>query len=135
LVGEVIALARLHPHIKTPSNAGSMGNLRIEAAGMKSLSVGGVRRKLMTLLGGIGWCGEFPLAVSAWQTPVFCGPSAQLWIPLPCQGPLVPEGFYTQEVLWQGGKFVGAVPVQLDRMQCSLGWSLHTYVSGTKINR
>lgn len=112
LAGRVAALARRHPRvvIKVPDSAGAAGNLVLEAAQLHGLRPGVLRRRLLRLLGNLGWSAGFPLMVGVWDAAVLGSPSVQLWIPHRKDGPPVVEGLFDQLVEGSGGEFVGAVP-------------------------
>jgi len=112
LAGRVAALARRHVRvvIKVPDSAGAAGNLVLEAANVRGLRLAVLRRRLLRLLGNLGWSAGFPLMVGVWDAAVLGSPSVQLWIPRREDGLPVVEGVFDQVVEGSGGEFVGAVP-------------------------
>ncbi len=112
LTGRVAALARRHARvvIKVPDSAGSAGNLVLDAERVRGLRLGGLRRRLLRLLGNLGWDAGFPLMVGVWDCAVLGSPSVQLWIPRREAGLPQVEGVFDQVVEGSGGEFVGAVP-------------------------
>ncbi len=112
LTGRVAALARRHARvvIKVPDSAGSAGNLVLEAASVRGLRMRVLQRRLLRLLGNLGWNSGFPLMVGVWDCAVLGSPSVQLWIPRRKDGLPQVEGVFDQVVEGSGGEFVGAVP-------------------------
>jgi len=112
LAGRVAALARRHARvvIKVPDSAGSAGNLVLEAETLRGLRLRVLRRRLLRLLGNLGWNAGFPLMVGVWDCAVLGSPSVQLWIPRREAGPPLVEGVFDQVVEGSGGEFVGALP-------------------------
>lgn len=99
--------------IKAPDSAGSAGNLVLDTADMKSLSLGALRGRMINLLESIGSARRFPLKVEVWDRPVCATPSVQTWIPEKSDGSPIVEGVFEQIVVGNVGKFVGAVRADL----------------------
>jgi hypothetical protein len=120
LAGQVAALARRHHSVavKLPASASSAGNLVLESAELRGLSLRAVRERLRAVLSGLGWPGAFPLMVTAWERPILASPSVQLWIPGPEQGTPVVEGIFDQTVLGETAVFSGAAPSRLAPAWC-----------------
>jgi len=110
LAGRVAALARRHQRvvIKVPESAGSAGNLVIESDSVRGVSLAKLRKRLMRLMRGLGWPGDFPLMVAVWVCPALASPSVQVWVPRRDAGLPVVEGVFDQIVEGPTGTFVGA---------------------------
>lgn len=115
LTGYVTKLARWVERVvvKVPDSAGSAGNLVLFSKDIASLSPRQLRKRLLSVLSGIGWRGKYPLLVQVWDSPVVATPSVQIWIPDRQDGPPILEGMFEQIVAGLGGEFVGSVPVTL----------------------
>lgn len=101
--------------VKVPDSAGSAGNLVLFSKDIASLSPRRLRARLLSILNGIGWRGNYPLLVQVWDSPVVATPSVQIWIPDRHDGPPLLEGMFEQIVAGVGGEFVGSVPVSLPK--------------------
>lgn len=112
LAGRVAALAGRHERvvIKVPDSAGSAGNLVIESEWVRNLSLARIRQRLIRLMRGLGWPGDYPLMVAVWVCPALASPSVQVWVPRRDAGMPVVEGVFDQIVKGPAGAFVGAVP-------------------------
>ncbi|PCI05064.1 MAG: hypothetical protein COB78_00085 [Hyphomicrobiales bacterium] len=101
--------------IKVPNSAGGHGNFSIEASMFRDLSLTSIRTKLLEILSGLGWAGNFPLKIELWETSVLVSPSAQIWIPRINEGLPIIEGLFEQVVEGPEGKFIGAIKSQLPK--------------------
>ena len=99
--------------IKVPGSAGSAGNIRLDSALVQSIPLRQVRSIVVGQLRSMGWAGRYPLLVGVWEGGVSKSPSAQIWVPLPDDGPPVIIGLFEQRVSGAEGTFVGAVPAKL----------------------
>lgn len=99
--------------VKTPSSAGSLGNIVFETSGSDNRSLRALRETLSDQLQLSGWRNDFPLLVSVWDREVLSSPSAQMWVPLPEEGAPILEGVFSQHVSGARGGFVGGAPTQL----------------------
>lgn len=95
--------------IKVPDSAGSAGNIRLEGALLRSMSLVEVRQFLMERLRSIGWQDSFPILVGVWDENVSRSPSVQLWIPKISDGRPLVEGVFEQRVQGAAAAFGGAV--------------------------
>lgn len=100
--------------LKTPSSAGSRGNIVFESAQLGGKSLRYVRDLVVDSLASIGWSGPWPLLISVWETDALSSPSVQIWIPESCYGDPVIEGVYEQRLHGKQGVFVGATEAELD---------------------
>ncbi len=114
LAGRVAHLARRYPRIvlKVPDSAGGRGNLVLDSDEVRSISLRELRRRLILLLHGLGWEGDFPIVAGVWEAPVVASPSAQLWVPARTDGVPVVEGLFVQALTGAMGAFIGAEPAQ-----------------------
>ena len=94
--------------VKRPDSAGGLGNVLFESEPLRSLSVDGLRSRLMELIAPLRWDGHGPLLVEAWRDDVLASPSSQLWIPPLGQGDPILEGVFQQIVKPPAGTFVGS---------------------------
>lgn len=94
--------------VKVPDSAGSAGNIGLRSAEIHGKSLTDVRSFLLDSLHACGWRDTYPVLVGVWDADVVCSPSAQLWIPAPCDGPPVCEAVFEQSVVGGEGRFVGA---------------------------
>ncbi len=115
LAGRIAHLAQRYPKtvIKVPDSAGGKGNLVLESEQLNRLPLQAIYRRLRRLLGGLGWRGTFPLVAGVWESPIVASPSAQMWIPVPDEGPPVIEGLFVQMLTGAEGEFIGAEPSRL----------------------
>ncbi len=112
LAGRVATLAGRHERvvIKVPDSAGSAGNLVIESQTVRHIPLGKLRQRLMRMMRGLGWQGDFPLMVAVWVCPALASPSVQMWVPNRDAGLPIVEGLFDQVLTGTAGAFVGAVP-------------------------
>lgn len=113
-------LAQLAGHhdrlvLKTPSSAGALGNVVIEAAALRGLSLREVRARVVDALAALGWSGPWPILVGVWEAAVIASPSVQSWIPPAGAGEPLIEGVFEQRLVGERGTFVGASEATLDR--------------------
>jgi hypothetical protein len=115
LTGRIAALARRHAAVavKLPASASSAGNIVLEAGEVWDLSLRGLRDRLHRLLLRVGWSGQFPLMVTAWESPIFASPSVQIWIPEKQCPEILVEGIFDQQVIGATRSFAGAAPTSL----------------------
>ncbi|MFK7818704.1 MAG: hypothetical protein AB8G99_08290 [Planctomycetaceae bacterium] len=99
--------------LKVPDSAGSGGNVVLPSTKLRGKSLLEIERLLEKEFTAIGWTGNQPLLVSAWEEDVLNSPSAQLWIPADVDEPPVVEGVFVQATLGAEAKFVGNQPAQL----------------------
>ncbi|MBJ3763715.1 hypothetical protein ILP92_13235 [Maribius pontilimi] len=99
--------------IKVPSSAGGCGNLRLPAALLGGMDLARIRALILARLRATGWGGTYPILVGVWETGVTQSPSAQVFIPLPSDGPPEVRHLFQQQVAGLEGEFVGAVPAHL----------------------
>lgn len=99
--------------VKIPNSAGSAGNIAFDSKRISDLSVGALRRIILSLLHARGWQDRYPILVGVWESDIISTPSVQMWIPLAPSGPPIIEGIFEQIVQGAEGKFVGAVPAAL----------------------
>ncbi len=113
--GRLAALAKTHASValKLAHSASSEGNFVFDAAEILDLSLGKLRQRLEEMLIGAGWRGDFPLLITAWETPLLASPSVQAWIPRPNEGDVIIEGVFDQKVRGMARIFSGAVPSRL----------------------
>lgn len=100
--------------IRLPDSASSAGNLVLDAEPLRDLAPAELRDRLHDRLLRLGWNGRFPLQLVAWESPVLCSPSAQLWIPLPTSGSPRVEALFEQHSSGRAREFDGARPCRLD---------------------
>lgn len=115
LVAHLRRLARRHEWVglKLTHSAASIGNLVLDMAEIAGLSPVALRERLTVLMRESGWHEEFPLQLTAWETPLIASPSVQLWIPLRGEGEPAIEGVFDQIVRGRAARFSGAVPSRL----------------------
>ena len=101
--------------IKLPNSAGGGGNLVIDAARFRGISLHAIRDLLSKLLERLDWHGERRLLVDSWETEVLCAPSAQFWIPPEADGLPVTEGLFEQLIEGEEGMFMGSRPVRVSQ--------------------
>lgn len=99
--------------LKTPSSAGSQGNLLFDSSDILGRSFSELRSHVLGALRTAGWHEQYPVLIGVWEHPVLCSPSAQLWIPLPQDGPPVLEGIFVQSVQGANSAYIGAEPAVL----------------------
>ncbi|MFO0908969.1 MAG: hypothetical protein U0794_11515 [Isosphaeraceae bacterium] len=130
LAGQVATLARETRTlvIKRPVSAGGEGNLVLEAAPFRRLSLRAVRRELVRKLAWLNWSDREPLLIGTWETDVLSSPSVQTWIPPADAGPPVVEGIFDQILSGQEGVFLGCTQAELSpplmRTAAQRGWLL-----------
>jgi len=98
---------------KLPSSAGGSGNLVVPSRELRGRSLGTLRSDIRNRLAELGWTGEGPLLVGAWETDVLQAPSTQLWIPPENVGLPVVEGVFQQLIEGDAGAFTGSRPADL----------------------
>jgi len=115
LAGRIAHLAQRFPKVvlKVPDSAGGRGNLVLDSAEIGGIPLRELRRRLLLLLQGLGWGGEFPILAGVWEAPVPASPSVQLWIPASGDGDPVIEGLFVQALEGAVGEFIGSEPAQL----------------------
>ncbi|NNE51736.1 MAG: hypothetical protein HKN30_04960 [Sulfitobacter sp.] len=94
--------------IKVPDSAGSAGNLLLESGWVRDMSLTDLRALIRERLHAMGWQDRYPVLVGVWDSDVTASPSAQLWLPLPEDGPPVVEGIFEQRLRSEVAHFVGA---------------------------
>ncbi len=99
--------------IKLVDSASSAGNLVLDAAELGSLSLCELHNLLARRLRRLGWRGNYPLIVSAWEAPVLSSPSVHLWVSGKDTEEPVCEGIFEQLTLGNASEFIGAVPSSL----------------------
>lgn len=117
LTASVVRLAASYPTIaiKLPDSASSSGNFVLSATDIKALRVKDLQPWLLDIMRRVGWRGQFPVLVSAWEAPILVSPSVHLWIPEPAtDGPFV-EAIFEQRLIGQTEKFGGAAQTTLSR--------------------
>lgn len=115
LAGRLRYLAERHARVvlKTPSSAGSMGNLVFDSADILGKPLADLRTQVLEALQTIGCHDRYPILVGVWEHPVICSPSAQLWVPAMRDGPPILEGIFVQSIQGTTSKFIGAEPAVL----------------------
>ena len=115
LCGLVMELAGAHASvaIKLPSSASSAGNLVLDAEPLCGMSLQSLHDQLERRLRGMGWNGDFPLQVVAWEQAVSSSPSVQMWIPLAQRGDPLVEAIFEQHCSGLAREFSGARPARL----------------------
>jgi len=98
--------------IKVADGAGGHGNVVVSAERIRGRSLGAIHAELRRRLRKTGWHGERHLLVGAWETDVLSTPSAQLWLPLPPDPPMV-EALFEQIIEGPEGEFAGGRPADL----------------------
>lgn len=115
LSGRLANLARHYRAVavKVPSSASSSGNIVLDSREVTGLPLRTLRNLLQHRLQRAGWRDEFPLMVTAWESPIVASPSVQLWIPEPQNGEIAVEGIFDQTVTGPARVFSGAMPTGL----------------------
>ena len=115
LTRKVRELSEKYPRLslKVPDSAGGGGNVVVEAASVRGLSLEQIRDKIKLLLEKTNWNGETKLLLGCWETNVHSAPSAQLWIPPLGTAKPVIEGLFTQAIDPDTGYFLGSQPADL----------------------
>lgn len=116
LAHRVRACARRHPSvgIKLPSEAGSAGNLVLDADEiLRFPALRALGDYLKATFSNLGWDKPFPTLVSVWEESVIGSPSVQMWIPKSTFGDVVVEGVFDQTVQGLAGRFAGCRPSEL----------------------
>lgn len=116
LTRRMAGLARHYSHvaIKLTDSASSAGNIVFDARSTARLPSQELREFLVTRLNRRGWAGNFPLLLTAWESPVAGTPSVHLWIPSAEEGPPIVEGIFDQSVVGDNSEFNGASPTRLN---------------------
>ncbi|TRD11628.1 hypothetical protein FGU71_06955 [Erythrobacter insulae] len=99
--------------IKLSHSAASMGNIVLESSALNNMTAAEIAEHLKQRMEQRGWLDPFPLQVTAWEGPVIASPSAQLWIPLPADGPPIIEGIFDQLTIGEIARFAGGMPSEL----------------------
>jgi hypothetical protein len=114
--------------LKLPDSAGGRGNVVLDAAPFRRMSLRAIRKELEERLRPLRWAGRDRLLVESWETDVVSTPSAQLWIPPVGQGPPVVEGLFDQILVGCEGIFKGCtkanLPESLAREMATRSWLL-----------
>lgn len=115
LAAQVAKLSRGHASlvVKLPDSASSKGNFLLDAVSVEDQPLRDLREYLMALMRRVGWLGNFPVLVSAWEQPVLVTPSVHLWIPKVQSGDPIVEAIFEQRLADDSGAFAGAVPTNL----------------------
>lgn len=115
LVGQIKAMSRKHDSIaiKLRRSASSAGNLVLNLDQIRTMPSLSLHGWLGERLQRLGWTGNFPILVTAWEHPVFASPSVQLWLPKSGQGMPVVEGVFDQVTSGKTAVFVGAEPTHV----------------------
>jgi len=95
--------------VKLPASASSAGNVVLNGRDLATFPARRLREHIDGRLRMIGWRGDYPLMVTAWESPVLSSPSVQLWIPLAQEGDVVVEGIFDQALSGSSAEFVGAI--------------------------
>ncbi len=116
LCRQLMDLADTHASVavKLPNSASSAGNLVLDSAELRPLCWQALHDRLESRLRGMGWNGDFPLQVAAWEQPLRSSPSAQMWIPLAERGEPIVEAIFEQHCSGLAREFDGARPARLD---------------------
>jgi len=97
--------------IKLPSEAGSAGNLVLDADDINRIpTLRALRTYLKAVFANLGWYEPFPTLVSVWEESVLGSPSIQMWIPKSSRESVIVEGIFDQKVQGRVGRFVGCEP-------------------------
>ena len=116
--------------IKVPDSAGSQGNFIVNSHDVLHVSLKDLYNNLQKMLPNHGRGPGFPVLIEVWDVNVLTSPSAQVWIPLPDQGPPEIEGLFEQILTGEEAAFSGAVladlPDQLDQVLCHGAMQLAT---------
>jgi hypothetical protein len=115
MVGLMRWLARRYPSvaIKLPSSASSEGNFLFTAESILAKSAGALLQEALGRLRDRAWRDDFPVQVTAWESPVLASPSAQLWMPAIKDGDPALEGVFDQALTGDVARFSGAAPSAL----------------------
>jgi hypothetical protein len=115
LAGRLSVLGKRHAAVvvKLTRSASSAGNLVLDSAEISGVPLAVLRIRLRHDLRRLGWRGEFPLMVAAWEQPIIASPSLQLWIPPRGEADIVIEGIFDQVVFGTARVFGGAAPTAL----------------------
>jgi hypothetical protein len=116
LCRQLMDLADTHASlaVKLPNSASSAGNLVLDPVELRPLSWQALHDRLEQRLRCMGWNGDFPLQVVAWEQPLSSSPSAQMWIPLAERGEPMVEAIFEQHCSGLAREFDGARPARLD---------------------
>lgn len=101
--------------IKLPDSAGGGGNLVVDPAPLRRLSLGALRARLKALMQPLEWEGRRRILIGAWESDVLASPSVQLWLPPIGAGSPVVEGLFEQVLEGEQGFFVGNRPARLPK--------------------
>ena len=117
LCRQLVDLSGAHASVavKLPNSASSAGNLVLDADELRPLCWQTLHDRLEGRLRGLGWDGDFPLQVAAWEQPLRSSPSAQIWIPLAEHGEPLVEAIFEQHCSGLAREFDGARPARFDR--------------------
>lgn len=99
--------------VKVPSSAGGRGNLRLQSAVLRDMSLSEIRDLVEERLFAIGWRRTYPVLVGVWESGITASPSAQMWLPQREEGPPQILGLFEQRVEGVTGKFSGAQPAAI----------------------
>ena len=115
LAARVAKLSRDHASlvVKLPDSASSKGNFVLDAASVAGRPLRELRQYLMALIRRMGWQGDVPVLVSAWEQPVLVSPSIHLWIPKVHSGDPIVEAIFDQQLGAISRAFSGAAPTNL----------------------
>jgi len=115
LAYRISALARRFPAlvVKIPNSASSTGNLIYESQELSGISLRSLKEQVTQQLRQRGWGGEFPLIVTAWESPLISSPSVQIWIPNAGDADPIIEGIFDQALIGEQLEFAGAAPAEL----------------------
>lgn len=117
LARHVADLARKHDRLvlKIPDSAGAAGNMILNSATLRGLSLRALCACLRDLLESRWQGGLYPLAVEVWDANVLSTPSVQCWIPPADDAEPVIEGVFEQALEHGQGAFIGAIQAELPR--------------------
>ncbi|WP_114520768.1 hypothetical protein [Altererythrobacter sp. ZODW24] len=117
--------------IKLPASAGSMGNLVLESAIVRSVSLTELRNNILLRLRLMGWDDRYPILVGVWEAAAIASPSAQVWVPQANIGPPIIEGIFGQILSGERQSFVGAsqiaLPFELQARFCRQALAISTF--------
>ena len=130
LVRHVGELARTWDRlvVKVPDSAGSAGNLVVDGAFVRNMTVTALHRHLREIVPPRMRGAPFPVAVEVWDVNVLTSPSVQVWIPDSGDGDPLIEGVFEQALIGEEGEFAGAktaeLPEDLDAMLVEQAFAL-----------
>lgn len=102
--------------VKVPDSAGAAGNIVFASAQLRGHSLTYIRQLLLDRLHATRWQDSYPVLVGVWDEGVTHSPSAQIWVPLPEDGPPQFLGLFEQHVRGGIGAFAGAARSDLPAM-------------------